>query len=233
MKTLLVTGTDTGVGKTWIACLLIRNLLSQGFRTGAYKPVCSGAELDSAGELRWSDIDALRRACGNRPSIELVCPQRFRAPVAPNVAAGLEGRDVNDELLHGGIEPWRSLVDWLVIEGAGGIFCPLSNQSTVMDLARQLAGQVIVVAANRLGVINHTRLTVEALQAEGISVSAIVLNDTVPPETARSDLSSATNADQLTYWIPKIPMFNCAWQSTRLTPSSSATNRDKSVLGFL
>jgi len=235
MNTLLVTGTDTGVGKTWIACLLIRNLLLQGFRAGAYKPVCSGAEVDSAGVARWSDIDALRSACDSVPAVDLVCPQRFKAPVAPNVAAGIEGRELNDGLLIGGIEPWRSLVDWLVIEGAGGIYCPLSNQSTMMDLARQLSSPVVVVAANRLGVINHTRLTVHALQTEGIPVSAIVLNEAVPPTAAESDFSRSTNADQLRHWIPNTPLFHCAWQSTRLTritPAHSATTGEESVLRF-
>lgn len=223
MKTLFVTGTDTGVGKTWIACLFVRHLLSLGIRTGAYKPVCSGAEVDSAGDMHWTDVDALRNACGTEQPLDLVCPQRFIAPVSPNVAAGLEGRTVNDHLLTAGIEQWRPLADWLVVEGAGGIYCPLSNQSSVMDLARRLSGPVIVVAANRLGVISHARLTIQALRSEGLSDIAVVLNDMMPPETCDTDPSLLTNSQQLRHWIPDLPLFHCAWRGTRLTPLTDFT----------
>lgn len=181
MKTLLVTGTDTNVGKTWVTSLLVREFRRRGINTGAYKPVCSGAEKNSEGDVVWADIEALRAACGDAPEIDLVCPQRFHAAVAPNIAARMENRRVDSQLLIDGAARWSSHADHLVIEGAGGIFCPLSDQLTVMDIAVELKTPTIVVAANRLGVINHTRLTVEALLAHGVTVVAIVLNEISSP----------------------------------------------------
>ena len=220
MKTCLVTGTDTGVGKTWISSLLIRQMLLTGLRVGAYKPVCSGAELDESGHPFWADVEALRVSCGNQPPIDRVCPQRFQAAVAPNVAAELEGREVDDQLLLGGIEPWRNKVDWLIVEGAGGVFCPLSNRTTVLDLAIALHSPVVVVAANRLGVINHTRLTVESLQLKGIEVVAVVLNEIFAPTGSVADPSRSMNARQLRQWLPELPLFQCAWMAEQLTASS-------------
>ena len=220
MKTLLVTGTDTGVGKTWISALLVRHFRAHGIRTGAYKPVCSGAEMASDGNFVWADVEALRAACGNEPPLDRVCPQRFHAAVAPNVAAALEGRTVNNHQLADAINAWSPFADQLIVEGAGGIFCPLSNQSTVMELARKLNGPVIVVAANRLGVINHTRLTVNALQSQGLKVTAIVLNETAAEVLKNSDPSTSTNALQLMHWVPNIPLFHCDFGAEALTAVS-------------
>ena len=236
MKTLLVTGTDTNVGKTWVTSLLVREFRRCGISTGAYKPVCSGAEKNSEGDVVWADIEALRSACGNAPDIDLVCPQRFHAAVAPNIAARMEKRCVDNQLLIDGAVRWSARVDQLVIEGAGGIFCPLSDQLTVMDIAVELKTPVVVVAANRLGVINHTRLTVEALQAHGVDVVAIVLNEIGPSIKAAGrepsgnassdnfDPSIPSNAAQIRHWLPNIPLYQCAWQGTEFTGPSAAVN---------
>lgn len=222
MKTLLVTGTDTGVGKTWVTSLLVREFILCGIKTGAYKPVCSGAELDANGAVVWADIEALRAACGNDPDIDLVCPQRFHAAVAPNIAARMENHCVDSRLLIDGAMRWNSHVDQLVIEGAGGIFCPLSDELTVMDFSAALQAPTVVVAANRLGVINHTRLTVEALQTYGVKVAAIVLNEINPPVQEKLDPSVPTNAAQISQWLPNVPLFQCAWQGTEITGLSTA-----------
>jgi dethiobiotin synthetase len=217
MKTLLVTGTDTGVGKTWISSLLIRHFRNHGIRTGAYKPVCSGAETDSFNNCVWSDVEALRAACGTDPPLDRICPQRFQAAVAPNVAATLEGRSVDDRQLTSAIDAWRPFADQLIVEGAGGIFCPLSDESTVMELAQYLNGPVIVVAANRLGVINHTRLTVDVLLSRGVQVTAIVLNETAVDLMTDSDPSKTTNSLQLQKWIPNVPLLHCDFGAATLT----------------
>ncbi len=254
MKTLLVTGTDTNVGKTWVTSLLVREFRRCGINTGAYKPVCSGAEKNSEGDVVWADIEALRSACGTEPEIDLVCPQRFHAAVAPNIAARMENRCVDSQLLSDGAARWSSHVDQLIIEGAGGIFCPLSDQLTVMDIAVELKTPTIVVAANRLGVINHTRLTVEALQTHGVEVVAIVLNEIGPsieaegrepsgnasPDGSRRsatsesdfgtvsqedlDPSIPSNAAQIRHWLPKIPLYQCAWQGTEFTGPSTVVS---------
>jgi dethiobiotin synthetase len=161
---LFITGTDTGVGKTWITCTLLGLLQSRQIKVGVYKPVCSGAEIQPDGTPMWADLEALRKHCALNPPLDRVCPQRFLAPVAPNVAARLQHQLVDDEQLSAGARAWAGQCDVLVIEGAGGLFCPLSDRSTVLDLAKQLQATMVVVAANRLGVISHTRMTVELLR---------------------------------------------------------------------
>ncbi len=209
MQTVFVTGTDTNVGKTYVACLLIRKLWATGLVTGAYKPVCSGAEFDVQGHPFWPDIEALRTAAGAELPVDLICPQRFLAAVAPPVAAEQEGLMVSNDLLLHGFFAWTTKADALIVEGAGGIYCPLSNELTVLDLATQIQAPVIVVAANRLGVISHTRLTVDRLRQSGLDVAAVILNEAQLTDAA--DLSRTTNAKQLSHWIPDVAVLHVAF----------------------
>src|SRR5687768_477738 len=91
---LFVTGTDTGVGKTYLTCLIAREMRARGVSVGAYKPACTGCELAPDGRPRWADVDALADSLGGRYPADRICPQRFRAPLAPPVAAQQEGRAV-------------------------------------------------------------------------------------------------------------------------------------------
>lgn len=219
---LFVTGTDTNVGKTWISCLLLRSLTRLGLQPGAYKPACSGAVSDPAGELLWEDLQALAAACPPETPAERICPQTFTAPLAPNEAARLENRNVNDELLRSAINAWEHHCSHLVIEGAGGLFCPLSDQTTVLDLLVKLQRPApvpaVIVAANRLGVISHTRLTVSTLQQHGIPVAGVILNQATEPDTNAhpDDPSTPLNAAQLIHWMPEIPLLNCSWNASDL-----------------
>lgn len=206
MQTIFVTGTDTSVGKTYVSCLLIRKLRAAGLAVGAYKPVCSGAEFDAAGRPFWSDIEALRSAVGAETPLDLICPQRFLAAVAPNVAADMERLTVSNDLLLNGFAAWTTKVDVLIVEGAGGVLCPLSSEQTVLDLATQIQAPVVVVAPNRLGVISHTRLTVDCLRQSGLDVAAVILNDV--QVTDATDLSLTTNAWQLSQWIPNVAILH-------------------------
>ncbi len=170
MKRFFVTGTDTGVGKTWVSTILIELFQRAGYQTGAYKPVCSGAEFPEAGKPRWTDADLLQAAGSQSLALneetlsQLICPQRFIAPLAPPEAARLEGKSVNRELLRSGLHAWQGQAQVVVVEGAGGFLSPLSDQDTLADLASEFQAPVIIVAGNRLGVINHTLLTVEAIR---------------------------------------------------------------------
>ena len=206
MQTIFVTGTDTNVGKTYVSCLLIRKLRATALVTGAYKPVCSGAEFDVKGRPFWSDIEALRTAAGAQMPLDLICPQRFLASVAPPVAAEREGLTVSNDLLLQGFSAWATKTDALIVEGAGGIYCPLSNEQTVLDLAIQIQAPVIVVAANRLGVISHTRLTVDRLRQSGLDIAAVILNEAQLTDSV--DLSRTTNAKQLAHWIPDVAVLH-------------------------
>ncbi len=243
MKTLFVTGTDTAVGKTWISCLLIRHLIATGHRTGAYKPVCSGAECSPEGVLTWHDPGALSDACGGRFPIDWICPQRYAAPVAPPVAARLEGRCVDANLRMAGLQRGQPVAETVVVEGAGGLLCPLSDDLTVADLAMSIGSRLVVVAANRLGVVNQTLLTLEVARSRDLPVLAVVLNDlrpamdlpspdaketNCPADASRpdqmTDPSRSTNATLLSHWISEIPLFHCEFRGERLTPVNAAAN---------
>ena len=220
MQTLFVTGNDTNVGKSWVASLILRQLRNDGVRIGAYKPVCSGAEIVDDGTRVWPDLIALTDAADWTGKIDIVCPQRFTDPVAPNVAAGLEGRTVDDDLLRSGLQRWKNIADYVVIEGAGGLLCPLSDRTTVADLAADLQAPLTIVAANRLGVINHTLLTVEVARSRGLTVAAVVLNCCEAPDDV-CDPSIETNLNQLQHWLPEVPILECRYAATHLVHQSA------------
>jgi dethiobiotin synthetase len=184
---LFITGTDTNIGKTHVAALIVRALRREGHRVGAYKPVCSGATTDPDGRPSWDDIFRLRAALGVTYSDELICPQRFLAPLAPPMAAAAEGRTVDFQQLVQGASAWSKLADLLVVEGAGGLLAPVAETKTVADLAVEIGYPLVIVARFGLGTINHTLLTIEAAQRRGLTVAGIVLNQHQPSD----DLSLA------------------------------------------
>lgn len=218
---LFVTGTDTGVGKTYMTALVVRELIERGLNVGAYKPVCtgcverspSGVDQDvrsrhaepnvqtnpSADSSRppgpvWPDVERLWQATGGRYDRDRICPQRWRAALAPPVAARLEGARVDAELLRRGAEWWRQQVDFLVVEGVGGLLCPLTETECVADLAADIGFPLVIVARLGLGTINHTLLTLEAAQHRGLPVAGIVLNQCEPSEQG---LAAETNPAEI------------------------------------
>jgi dethiobiotin synthetase len=194
MRGLFITGTDTGVGKTHVACSIVRELRAAGHRVGAFKPACSGARVDpfdAQSPPRWDDLDALRAALGSDVSDEQLCPQRFIAPLAPPVAARAEGRSVDLTAIERGFAAWHDACDWLIVEGAGGLLCPLTESESFADLALRFQLPLLIVARLGLGTINHTLLTVEAAQRRGLSIAGVILNETQRTEADRSVESNA------------------------------------------
>lgn len=182
MRGLFITGTDTGVGKTHIACAIVRELREAGHRVGVFKPACSGASLGENGSPHWDDIDRLREALGREVSEDQLCPQRFLAPLAPPVAAGKEGRRVDWELILHGFEAWQKDCDILVIEGAGGLLCPLTDEVTMAEFAGHSLSPLVIVSRLGLGTINHTLLTVEVARQRGLRIAGLVFNEPTPTE---------------------------------------------------
>jgi dethiobiotin synthetase len=193
LRGLLITGTDTGVGKTYVACRIASALRAAGLRVGAYKPVCSGAAEGRSEFPRWDDVEALWNATGGAFPRERIGPQCFLAPLAPPVAAREEGKRVDASLLQAGLDWWRGQVDVVVIEGAGGWLSPISDDATNADFAAACGCPVVIVAADRLGMINHTLLTVESIQARGLPLAGIVVNR----HSLSEDSSIASNAEEL------------------------------------
>lgn len=194
MRGLFITGTDTGVGKTYVACEVVRELREAGHRVGVLKPACSGALLDADGQPHWDDLDRLRSVLGRDVPGDRICPQRFLAPLAPPVAAQQEGRSVEVDAIQRSFDAWQSECDILIVEGAGGVLCPLTDQLNMADLADRFDLPLLIVARLGLGTINHTLLTVEAARQRRLPVAGIIFNE---PLASADDLSMATNADEV------------------------------------
>jgi dethiobiotin synthetase len=192
---LFITGTGTSVGKTFVAELIARALRSRGKAVGVYKPVASGCELRD-GRLVASDAEALWKAAGQPSTLELVCPQTFAAPLAPHLAARAESRRVDVSLLRTGLDHWRSVSEIVIVEGAGGLMSPISDDDYNADLAAEFSYPLVVVAANQLGTINATLQTLIATGTYrgGLPVAGIVLNS---PRPADDDPSTASNRSEL------------------------------------
>jgi dethiobiotin synthetase len=176
----LVTGTDTGVGKTFVTSGLVRFSRSKGIDVVGMKPICTGED---------SDVRQLLDACGSCEPEHLINPVWYRTPVAPYTASIIEDRLIDLGGIREAFELLARQHSSVLVEGAGGIAVPIFAHYDFRDLARDLGLSVIIVAANRLGVLNHARLTVEAVRAAGLRCSLIALNSAHPD----SDISQRTN----------------------------------------
>lgn len=176
-----MTGTDTGVGKTWVACRLAETWAAQGLRVGVFKP----AESGSGG-----DAQALIRAAASDLPLRLVRPYAFRKPLAPAVAAALEGRRISLTRLKAAYRGIAAVSDRVLVEGAGGLLVPYAPRLDGAGIARTLGLPLLIVARAGLGTLNHSLLTVEAARRRGLRVAAIVLNG---PQSPR-DPSVRSNA---------------------------------------
>lgn len=176
MRGLFVTGTDTGVGKTLVSAALILWARERGANVGGMKPAESGcARVDA--RLVPADAELLRRAAGGGDALDLVCPHRLEAPLAPGVAAAREGVEVSLERARRALTALSAAhPDGVVVEGAGGLLVPLDTEfRTVADWISRLGLPALVVARGGLGTINHTALTLEALAARRIPCRGVVL----------------------------------------------------------
>ena len=171
-----VTGTDTGVGKTLVACGLLHALARQGGKVSGFKPVAAGCEADGRNE----DVDRLL-AAGNVPlARELVNPCCFTPPIAPHIAAAQAGARIALAPIVSAYRTLAGQVDNVVVEGAGGFLVPLNESETLADLADALALPVILVVGMRLGCLNHALLTAEAIAARGLTLAGWVANRVEP-----------------------------------------------------
>ena len=189
---LFVVGTDTGVGKTYVAARIAAALFGQGLKVGVYKPAASGCGRIGK-KLVSDDAVQLWEAAGKPGTLEAVCPQRFAAPLAPHLAAKEEGQRMDAKLLRTGIEYWRKRSDVVIVEGAGGLLSPMTDTKSVADLAEAFGYPLVVVVPNRIGAINGCLLTLTAAaaRAKPLAVAAIVVNDVLLKD--HDDPSTASN----------------------------------------
>jgi dethiobiotin synthetase len=220
---IFVTGTDTGVGKTYIAALLAMSLAREGYRVGVYKPVASGCHSKlhpqtGETELVSDDAAALWEAAGKPGELAEVCPQRFAAPVAPHLAARAEGKRVDAALLRSGLACWQQRSDVIVVEGAGGLMSPISDDDYVADLALEFGYPLVVVSVNKIGVINQTLQTLVVAETfrTGIPIAGVVLNH---PAESDDDPSRASNYDELCrHCVPPV-LATVPYQARQFSPS--------------
>ena len=190
---LFVTGTDTGVGKTWVACRLAEAMRKEGLRVGVFKPAESGDGGDAA---------ALAKAAGCVLPLGLIRPYAFKRPLAPAVAAELEGKRVSLSLLKQAFGVIQEVSDWVLVEGAGGLLVPYAKGLDGAALAKALGLPLLIVARPGLGTINHCLLTLEAARKRELKVLGVLLNGKAQP----GDASVRSNARVIAQ-LGKVPVY--------------------------
>jgi len=189
---ILITGTDTGVGKTFFSCGLAALLKAGGYKVGVMKPVETGC-VEKDGQLFPDDAWRLKTASGCAEPIDRICPYRLPEPLAPSIAAERAGVKIDVDHLLALCSEISTKHDSTIIEGAGGLMVPMVPGFTFGDFARVAKLPIIVVAANRLGAINHLLLTLEHASCKGLSAIGYVLNRV----TAEWSLAAETNREAL------------------------------------
>ncbi len=185
MKRIFITGTDTGIGKTYAACALIRHLAAQGFSVSAMKPVASGCETTPQG-LRNEDALLLMDAMNIEMEYEQVNPYAFEPAIAPHIAAANAGCEIDPGKISAIADEISS--DFMIIEGAGGWSVPLSEDAMFVELVRALNADVMLVVGMKLGCINHALLSARQIQQDGCNLLGWIANGIDPdmPEYANN-----------------------------------------------
>ena len=224
MIRLGVTGTDTGVGKTVIASALVALLRRRGLSVAAMKPVETGV-LPGAS----SDAARLSAAAGGGDPPGDVGPVTYAEPLAPLVAAERAGRPVDLNAIDAAFARLTAERDAIVVEGAGGLRVPLTHQLSFAELFARWRLAVVIVAANRLGAINHVMLTVHAARAVKLRIAGVVVNAVTG---AAPDVAAQTNAATLVQLLPGVPVLSWPWV-TDLSGDVLAAHAERLGLGAL
>ena len=189
MKGLFVAGTDTNVGKTILTGAIAAYLKKNKIQVGVMKPIESGS-------LERSDALFLKKMASVDDPLDLINPYFFEAPLAPAIAAQLEKKEILLDRIFNSFQKLFTFHSLLLVEGAGGLFVPLTKEKTILDLIQLLQLPVLLVARAGLGTINHTLLSIEALKTRKVQIAGVILNHTTP----EADLSSRYNFETLKEW---------------------------------
>ncbi len=174
-QAFFITGTDTGVGKTFVTCQLLRHYSAQGLKVVGMKPVAAGRELVHGAWIH-DDVQKLIAASNVVAPIELINPYCFDEAIAPHIAAEKAGIEIKIDVIFHAYQQLSELADVVIVEGAGGFLVPLNDKETLADLVAALSIPVIVVVGVKLGCINHALLTAEAVTARGLHFYGWVAN---------------------------------------------------------
>jgi dethiobiotin synthetase len=218
-KIIVITGTDTGVGKTVLTALLLRHLRRENFDALAMKPFCSGGRGD--GEL-------LRRFQKKCLTLDEVNPFYFRDPLSPAIAAKNEGREITFSEVKARIRAVAAHCEILLLEGAGGVLSPLGPGYSTIDLILEIADAAIIVGKNRLGTINHTLLTLETIQTAAVKPLVVVLMS-----QKKADFSAKTNVEALKDVVGGMPVFLMNYLGKRADCYGEVKKSEKKVKKLL
>ncbi|MDP3296829.1 MAG: dethiobiotin synthase [Thermodesulfovibrionia bacterium] len=188
-KGIFITGTDTGVGKTFVAVGLINALKEKGFDVCPMKPVETGCRTKK-GKLIPEDTMNLIKASGIKEAVDVINPYRFKHPLAPSVAAELERKLIKKEKIFSAYNYLSKKYDITIVEGAGGIMAPLYKKYLFLDFIKDLKLPVIIVSRPGIGTINHTLLTISVAKGRGINILGVVINYA---GQIKNDISVKTN----------------------------------------
>ena len=180
-KGFFITGTDTGVGKTVVTAAILSWLRHQGKNTGVMKPIETGVDGDCNSAAN-SDALFLMEAGGIEDNLSEICPVRLKPAASPYQAAMIENRAIEPGVI---LEAYRKLAgkyDWMLVEGIGGVRVPITRDTGVVDLMRDIALPAVVVTRHQLGTLNHTLMTLDTLKQNNISVKGVIFNRTGPGE---------------------------------------------------
>ncbi len=225
-KAFFITGTDTDVGKTYVATALLAAANKQGLSTAALKPVAAGCE-DSGQGLRNDDALALQAEASLELAYEQINPVALAPAIAPHIAAQQAGKNITVSRLAGfcrGVTMKRA--DLTLVEGAGGWRVPLNPRETLADLARELRLPVVLVVAMRLGCINHALLTAEAIERDGLTLAGWVANSCAEPMVCEDE-----NLQSLERLL-RAPCLGRLPYDTEATPAEAAAGLDLTPLGL-
>ena len=199
----LITGTDTGIGKTFCGCGLIRAACAAGVKCTGMKPFCSGDT---------SDVELIAAAGGNEVPHHLLNPVWLRPPLAPYAAAMLENRPIDITAVQKAYHELAAKFDLVLVEGAGGLLVPILRNYNFRDLSVDLNLEIILVAPNRLGVINHVLLSAESIANAGLRLALLILNEVDPEPT----LAAQTNPSILEELL-NVPLYLSPFQNGDFT----------------
>ncbi len=191
-KGIFITGTDTGVGKTFVTSGLITAFKEMGLSVCPMKPVETGCSMKN-GSLIPKDTLRLIKVSKNEEPLDVINPYRFKLPLAPAVAAKLEGVVIKKQKILSAYKKLSRKYDMTIVEGSGGLMVPVYKQYLFVDLVKELSIPLIIVSRPGLGTINHTLLTTEAAQNRGIYIPGIIINYTI--NKRRKSLAEKTNPE--------------------------------------
>ncbi len=204
-----VTGTDTGIGKTVVTCALAARARVLGRRVAAMKPIESGVVERPVSENGLaSDAERLRAACGGTVPLTVVRPYVLEEPLAPMIAAARANVIIDLGVLDRALAEVERDADVVLVEGAGGLLVPITADCSYLDLFARWRLPLLLVAGNKLGVLNHVLLTVRAAEAAGVPVRAIVLTAL---SSRDATVAEATNYDALVSLLPNDTILRFPW----------------------